>query len=467
MKKDLSFLIASLLLVCIFISCAGDDDVEETYIALEIVTQEDLVQVSTLSVIEISIFSNDSNIPPDGILSITSPLNGNAVVNSQDNNDRRDDVVVYDPTENFTGTDTFEYTICLNDGSGCKTGKVTIEVFNETPVTLEIEDFPYGTLSEYNFFNGVMANVIPSYGVLKYEPITPLFTDYAEKDRYVWIPPGEKARYVADNKSLDFPTGSVLIKVFYYNNVINDPVLPDYATRIMETRVMVKKDSGWEFAEYIWNDEQTDAFLDISGDGGFKETEWVRNGQIKFVNYRFPAMTQCTICHNTGSLTPLGIKPESINSEIVYEDGIQNQLQKLIDFGYLEPSIPATINTVADWTNLSATVEERMRAYVDINCGNCHQDGGQGDYRDIRLAYADTDNMQNLGVCVDADTPIPDVMGQKLIEPRDIEKSIIYYRMAVEGDGPYKMPQFGQNLVHTEGLALMEDWINSLTEDCD
>ena len=58
-------------------------------------------------------------------------------------------------------------------------------------------------------------------------------------------------------------------------------------------------------------------------------------------------------------------------------------------------------------------------------------------------------------------------MGQKHIAPGDPENSIIYYRMSVTGDEPYKMPQFGQSLVHTEALALMEDWINSINQSCD
>lgn len=468
MKNKFSLLLSSIALLSVIISCSEDDNGGEVYVPLEITTQQDVVQVSTLSTVEIDIFNNDTNIPQDGILTITAPTNGAATINNnQSTNDVRDDVVTYDPSQNFTGQDSFQYTICLNDGTNCKTATVSIDVFNETPVTLDLGSFPYNTLSEYNFFSGNITDVQAAYGVLKYEPITPLFTDYAEKDRYLWIPPGQKASYIADNKSLDFPTGSALIKVFYYNNVVNDAVLPNNSTRIMETRVMVKMDSGWEFAEYIWNDDQTEAFLDKTGDGGFKETEWIRNGETRFVNYRFPAMSQCTICHNTGSFTPLGIKPESINSEIVYEDGIQNQLQKMIDFGYLENSLPSTITTVADWTDMSAPLEERMRAYIDINCGNCHQDGGQGDYRGIRLSYTDTNNLDNLGVCIDADTPIPGLTGQKLIAPMDINNSIIYFRMAVEGDGQYKMPQFGQSLAHPEGLALMEDWINSLTEDCD
>jgi uncharacterized repeat protein (TIGR03806 family) len=454
-----SFFIAFLV---VFSACKSDDD--NGYIALEITTESDMTEVSKLATIEIQIFSNDANIPQDGTLSVTSPTNGTVVVNNNNTpSDLRDDFILYDPNENFVGSDSFQYTICLMDGSGCKVETVSITVLNETIVNLDLARFPYATLSEYNFFDGNLSDITAGYGVLKYEPINPLFTDYAIKARYVWIPPGERASYVADNKSLDFPDGSALIKVFSYDNV-----LPTNTTRIMETRVMVKIDSEWQFAEYIWNDEQTEGFLDDIGDGGFKEIEWLQNGEPMSVNYRFPAMTQCIICHsNAGTTVPLGIKPQSINTTIDYSDGPSNQLQKLIDFGYLENSIPSTINTAVNWSDASQPVELRMRSYVDMNCGNCHQDGGSGDFRNIRLAFNDTEtNLLESIICQDADTPIPGLTGQKLISPRDIDNSIIYYRMAEE-EGLYKMPQFGQTLVHTEGLALMEEWINSLTLNCD
>src|SRR5690606_40983413 len=58
----------------------------------------------------------------------------------------------------------------------------------------------------------------PVYGVLPYEPINALFSDYAHKKRFVWMPYNVKATYVADGDVLDFPTGSVLIKTFFYRS---------------------------------------------------------------------------------------------------------------------------------------------------------------------------------------------------------------------------------------------------------
>ena len=459
--KNILFLVCSLFVIT---SC-DTDDATDVFIPLEIQTQEDFVQVSTLQTTSIAIFDNDTNIPTSGLLSITAPSNGEVVINNRDTpEDVSDDVLEYDPALNFVGTDTLQYTICLQDGSNCKTETVSIVVFQDTRVTLDLDKFPYNKLSDYNFFEGALNAIQPGYGVLPYKPISSLFTDYALKERFVWVPVGETARFVQDNKSLDFPVGSALIKMFYYNNV-----LPTNTTRIIETRVMVKTQNGWDFAEYVWNDAQTEAFLETTEDGGYTEVNWLKDGQERFVNYRIPAKQQCVICHtNDFETLPLGIKPQNINSMLSYDDGSNNQLQKLIDFGYLEDALPESILTVVDWKDASKSLEQRAKSYIDINCANCHIDGGQGDYRVIRLGYSDTvNNDENAGVCVDADTPIPGLMGQKHIAPGDPENSIIYYRMSVTGDQPYKMPQFGQSLVHTEALVVLEEWINSLNQTCD
>ena len=459
--KNILFLVFSLFVIT---SC-DTDDATDVFIPLEIQTQEDFVQVSTLQTTSIAIFDNDTNIPTSGLLSITAPSNGEVVINNRDTpEDVSDDVLEYDPALNFVGTDTLQYTICLQDGSNCKTETISIVVFQDTRVTLDLDKFPYNKLSDYNFFEGTLNAIQPGYGVLPYKPISSLFTDYALKERFVWVPVGETARFVQDNKSLDFPVGSALIKMFYYNNV-----LPTNTTRIIETRVMVKTQNGWDFAEYVWNDAQTEAFLETTEDGGYTEVNWLKDGQERFVNYRIPAKQQCVICHtNDFETLPLGIKPQNINSMLSYDDGSNNQLQKLIDFGYLEDALPESILTVVDWKDASKSLEQRAKSYIDINCANCHIDGGQGDYRVIRLGYSDTvNNDENAGVCVDADTPIPGLMGQKHIAPGDPENSIIYYRMSVTGDQPYKMPQFGQSLVHTEALVVLEEWINSINQTCD
>src|SRR5690606_40673996 len=169
----------------------------------------------------------------------------------------------------------------------------------------------------------------PVYGVLPYEPINALFSDYAHKKRFVWMPYNVKATYVADGDVLDFPTGSVLIKTFFYENV-----LPNNTTQNIETRLLIKKDEGWIFANYIWNETQQEALLNTTGYGFNVPVEWVQNGETKSVNYRIPSETECFICHKSFDVIfPIGTKPQNLNSIYNYAEGMENQLQKWEEMG--------------------------------------------------------------------------------------------------------------------------------------
>ncbi len=87
--------------------------------------------------VSIDIFVNDSGIPSNGAVTFTEPSNGVLSLNEGGTpDDLLDDFVTYTPDANFSGTDTFEYTVCDVLGN-CDTALVTILV-NE-PQTIEIE----------------------------------------------------------------------------------------------------------------------------------------------------------------------------------------------------------------------------------------------------------------------------------------------------------------------------------------
>ena len=137
-----------------------------------------------------------------------------------------------------------------------------------SPVVMDLTAVPYPKLSDYKFFDGELKNLKPAFGVIPYKPASELFSEYALKKRFIWMPNGTKASYTSDGEILNLPIGAALIKVFYYDNV-----QPSNTTQIIETRIMIKKTSGWIFAEYVWNAEQTEAFLDL--DGSFTEISWL------------------------------------------------------------------------------------------------------------------------------------------------------------------------------------------------
>ncbi len=323
-----------------------------------------------------------------------------------------------------------------------------------TGVSVDLASVPYTHLSSYKFFEGELKNQIPADGVIEYAPASSLFTDYALKKRFIWMPQGTSASYVNDGDILDLPVGAALIKNFYYEHV-----LPGDATRIIETRVMIRKSGGWIFAEYVWNEEQTEATLHMTGD--YVNLSWVQDGETKSTDYRIPSETECLICHKQNEQPiPIGIKPQNLNHSFAYSDGTENQLQKLIAVGYLQNNLPGNIYSTVDYHDETQDLELRLRSYLDINCAHCHSEGRHCDYRPMRLAYGETTTKINMGLCVEPDEFINSTLTY-IITPSNISRSVMHFRLNSTEEN-MRMPLLGRTLVHEEGVQLLEDWINSI-----
>ncbi len=332
-----------------------------------------------------------------------------------------------------------------------------------TGVKMDIAAKPFERLSEYQFFNDELETLSPNERVLPYEIVTTLFTDYAEKARFVWMPEGNKATYTTDHV-LDFPIGTVLIKNFYYDHDSRDL---SKGRRIIETRLLVKRQEKWDALTYVWNDAQTDATLKIAG--GSTEVKWINEkGKTMQVNYEIPNKNQCKGCHEyDGKLIPIGPKVRNLNMDFEYADGKQNQLAKWADVGYLEGyNQSAAHPRVADWKNpKSGTLHERAMAYLDVNCGHCHNPNGPGGVSGLNLTYNEPMG-PNLGICKSPVSAGSGSGGNDFdIYPGEPDKSILVYRMESTRPGEM-MPEIGRMLVHTEGVALIKEWIAAMEGDC-
>lgn len=321
----------------------------------------------------------------------------------------------------------------------------------ENPVSVDLENVPYQKLSEYHFFVGDLKNLNPNQELLQYKPNSELFTDYAKKLRYIWIPESQKATFVSENTPLNLPVGSVLIKIFYY-----DQLQLGSERKIIETRLMIRKSEGWIFANYKWNQEQTEAYYDMNG-STIPLTINHNNQTIGF-DYAIPSSSQCNMCHSQNDIPqPIGIKPIHLN----YVLSGENQLQKWIQKGFLENNIPSLINSVVDYSDTSKSLSQRTRAYFDIQCAHCHNDLGTAYYVPLRMSYDLTENSQNMGVCVPPLMEIPSIDRGHVITPQQPENSTLLY-MINTNESQYKMPRIGRSVVHQEGVDLIEEWVNSL-----
>ncbi len=441
-------------------SCADDNDSND-YIPLSIETLADSAEILQNNSVDIDIFANDTNIPAQGTVEVSAASNGIVtILNNNTPSNPSDDIIRYTPNTDFTGEDSFSYTICNNaTPENCATEDVTITVLPRTLVIYNSDEIPYPTLSEYNFFDGDMKDLIPVAGVLPYDLNSPLFSDYAHKKRFVWMPDNLKASYDQDYTTLNFPVGAILIKNFFYDNV-----QPSGETRIIETRLMYMTEEGWDFAKYVWNDDQTEATFD--NNGSFTAVDWIDDdGTPKSVNYRIPSRNECFSCHNKfGTPLPIGPKPQNLNKDYNYDDGISNQLSKWIEVGYLEDNLPSNIVTTVDWSDESLPLELRVRSYLDINCAHCHSEESYCEYRPMRLAFHENDDDTNKGVCVQPDTQISP--NTHIIASGNVNQSVLYFRIS-SVEEQYRMPLLGRTLQHAEGVRLIEEWINSLEGECE
>ncbi|WP_338732340.1 SO2930 family diheme c-type cytochrome [Mangrovimonas cancribranchiae] len=328
-----------------------------------------------------------------------------------------------------------------------------------SPVVFDIDNVPYQNLSDYHFFEGDISNLQPVYGVLPYNLINPLFSDYAKKQRFVWMPKNTSATYISDGDILDFPEGTVLIKNFYYTNV-----LPNDTKKIIETRLMIKKPTEWVFANYVWNNDQNEAYLDL--DGSFEDFQWNdESGNLNTVNYRVPSGAECHTCHKYGEVSiPIGPKPRNLNTSYNYSDGVKNQIQKWREFGYLNDISSEDVNAMPSWKDTNVSLGLRARAYLDINCAHCHSEQAHCAYRPVRFDFESSENPTNQGVCIEPDTDLG-VGLTHIVTPGNPSRSVMHYRISAT-DESVRMPLLGRTLVHQEGVTLIENWIASLNTNC-
>ena len=339
---------------------------------------------------------------------------------------------------------------------GCQPKKQEIVVVEEVALGAEPSALGNYTLSSYKFFKGELKNLEPASGVVHYELNSPLFTDYAYKKRFIKFPEGTKANFSADDV-LDFPEGTVLIKNFYYPA---DFRKPEEDIRILETRLLTLEDGKWKALPYIWNDEQTEAYLEVGGKN--IDVKWTHDdGSVRTVNYSVPNMNQCKGCHLRGDqVMPIGPTARQLNGPIQGHD--ENQLVHLASQGWLSGLPPIeSVARLASYDNTKEALDSRARAWLEVNCAHCHRPDGPAKTSGLHL-LADTKNPYELGI---GKAPVAAGRGSGGLSydivPGKPDASILYYRINSDDPG-VMMPELGKKLIHREGVDLIREWIHEM-----
>lgn len=323
-----------------------------------------------------------------------------------------------------------------------------------------LPETPKAKLSDYAFFEGPLSLQQPAKGVIAYALNTPLFSDYAEKLRFIQFPTGQSVVY-NNREVLDFPVGTVIIKTFYF---LTDFRKPQAGRRLMETRLLLHEPTGWKALEYVWNEEQTEAYLEVAGNE--QQVNYTdASGKKRKQTYVIPNLNQCKGCHNRNEvLTPIGPSARQLNGELQYPNNErENQLDHWQKLGILK-GMPALANCpkAPVWNDPSTgSVSERARIWLDINCGHCHRPEGPASTSGLNLSIHEQD-LTAIGL---QKTPVAAGRGSggRLFDivPGQPDASILLYRIE-STDPSVMMPEVGRKVVHKEGAALMREWIKSL-----
>lgn len=306
-----------------------------------------------------------------------------------------------------------------------------------------------------------------------YSLATPLFSDYARKDRAMVLPDGEPARFVEGDQVLDFPVGTHILKTFSMPSDLREPTRD---LRRIETRVLTRASDGWQAEPWLWDEVTGEARLAPSGAALTLEVTGL-DGAPLTVHYLVPQRNQCVDCHEVKEgderyLVPIGPKVRHLNFA---PSGEANQLERMVTEGHLI-DLPDLAELPADTVEASAldpsalddaALDAAARDYLDINCAHCHNPAGTEGVSSQLFLHRDENDPFHLGVCKRPGSAGAGTGGLTFdIVPGDHTQSILWYRMQTEEPGAM-MPDIGRSVAHADGVDLIAAWIDRMTGACD
>ncbi len=308
----------------------------------------------------------------------------------------------------------------------------------------------------------------PSSGFIPYRVNSPLWSDYAVKDRWAAFPndgqfdSSDEQIHFFENGDWIFPKGTVFIKHFEVPIDHRDSSI----TRKIETRFYVIDELGQGYGlSYRWNEEQSDATL-------------IRNSEVRTFdvidefgeayaqNWEFPGPLQCNTCHNGNAGFVLGVNTQQLNGNLLYPSTSisANQLATWnhvnIFNEQLEEDRISEMPRAVSLSDPNASLRSKVTSYLDSNCASCHMPKGVEGAFDARL----TTPLNSKSLINAFGISHTSASGSMIVKAGSAHESLLWQRdISTDTD---KMPPLGRNIVDYEWVDLLAEWINGLEEPC-
>jgi len=184
------------------------------------------------------------------------------------------------------------------------------------------------------------------------------------------------------------------------------------------------------------------------------------DGTTRVQKYDYPSPAECSACHTSASTFLLGLETGQLNADFAYPAASANQLHTFNKIGLFNSDIGAVdqYKVLPPLDDASASIEQRARAYLDVNCSTCHQPQGTAPTSmDFRFDTAN-DAMDAIGVAPQAGSF--DIVDARIIAKGSKEQSVLLHRMQALDDA--RMPPLSTHVVDEAAVKLLGDWIDSL-----
>lgn len=319
------------------------------------------------------------------------------------------------------------------------------------------------TLAQYGLFiDSTTPTSSPVSPGIAYELSSQLFTNYANKHRFIFIPEGKQASYHPSD-TFELPVGTILTKTF---SMPYDTQSEGAENEVqIETRLLIHRETGWTTLPYLW----VDSIATLTTAGSDIPHTLNHQGQVETFDYHVPSRAECKLCHqitrdDNNKISPIGLKAHLLNLDIEYQGQTVNQLQLWQNMGLLvDLPLPTEITYAPSLFDTSEDLTQRVKGYLDINCAHCHRAEGFASISGLRLGFHVDHTSFQYGIC--KQPPGWDGGDKGLsydIVPGDGEHSILLYRQELNNPKD-RMPPIGRSIVHSEAVIIIKQWIDSLS----